>query len=242
VARKVGLRDSTSLFTKTPSLAKLSATVDDRDYLTSVGLLAHQLKHREIGLVTARSIFKQFGYRIIRKGKRIRDDYDVGDRNENDLASDDEEMQDNEDEIDDEEKGTSDTKTGREPLLRPSEATPRFQRSSIHFSKHLPWIHRAAASAAEFNSRLRAARQEQFFDIHTNQSQVRKATHPSHLTVELKKGSWSLRKSVDSQVILHTNNSSKLNWVRGDLDSVFQYPIALLEGQFQAGLPMYAIK
>lgn len=74
-AKELNYRDSYLLFNKNKSLYKLIATQRDKETLISAGLLPYSFRSRQIALVTARSMFCQFGSRIIKGGKRVRDDY-----------------------------------------------------------------------------------------------------------------------------------------------------------------------
>ena len=76
-ARCIGFRDSYLFFQKHKHLYKI--IVDDaakRD-LISRDLIPHSYKGRAIGVVTARSVFREFGARIVVGGRKIVDDYNV---------------------------------------------------------------------------------------------------------------------------------------------------------------------
>lgn len=74
-ARVLGFRDSFCLFHKNPSLFKIIATKEDKDALIEQNVLPYSYRGRQIAVLTARSMFRQFGSRIIANGRRIRDDY-----------------------------------------------------------------------------------------------------------------------------------------------------------------------
>lgn len=76
-ARCVGFRDSYLFFTKHRKLYKI--IVDDEEKRDMIGrdIIPHSYKGRSIGIVTARSVFREFGARIVVGGKRITDDYNV---------------------------------------------------------------------------------------------------------------------------------------------------------------------
>ncbi|KAG1223734.1 hypothetical protein G6F35_004473 [Rhizopus arrhizus] len=64
----------------------------EKGYLVDSRQLRSSFRTREISVVTARSVFKQFGHRIIRKGRKGRDDYfytEEADEPEEDILSDD---------------------------------------------------------------------------------------------------------------------------------------------------------
>lgn len=76
-ARCVGFRDSYLFFTKHLKLHKIIIDDDEKRDMIEREIIPHSYKGRAIGIVTARSVFREFGARIIIGGRRIIDDYDV---------------------------------------------------------------------------------------------------------------------------------------------------------------------
>ncbi|KAI5466690.1 chromatin remodelling complex Rsc7/Swp82 subunit-domain-containing protein [Mariannaea sp. PMI_226] len=76
-ARCVGFRDSYLFFTKHRKLYKIIVDDDEKRDMIEREIIPHSYKGRSIGIVTARSVFREFGARIIVGGKRIIDDYAV---------------------------------------------------------------------------------------------------------------------------------------------------------------------
>lgn len=74
-ARCVGFRDSYLLFQRHRKLLKVKLNDTEKLDLVSRDLLPHSYKGRTIGVVTARSIFREFGARIIVGGRKAVDDY-----------------------------------------------------------------------------------------------------------------------------------------------------------------------
>ena len=75
-ARVLRYRDSYLLFNKhLDSLLKIIATQQEKDYLIQQEILPISFRSRQVGLVSAKSIFRQFGARVIEGGRRVRDDY-----------------------------------------------------------------------------------------------------------------------------------------------------------------------
>jgi hypothetical protein len=74
-ARVLGYRDSYLLFNKNRSLYKIIATQAEKDDLIHQEILPYSYRSRQIAIVTARSMFRQFGSRVIANGRRVRDDY-----------------------------------------------------------------------------------------------------------------------------------------------------------------------
>lgn len=76
-ARCVGFRDSYLFFTKHRKLHKIIVDDDEKRDMIEREIIPHSYKGRSIGIVTARSVFREFGARIVVGGKRITDDYNV---------------------------------------------------------------------------------------------------------------------------------------------------------------------
>ena len=76
-ARCVGFRDSYLFFTKHKRLYKIIIDDEEKRDLIERELIPHSYKGRAIGIVTARSVFREFGAQIIVGGKRVIDDYEV---------------------------------------------------------------------------------------------------------------------------------------------------------------------
>ncbi|ODQ77048.1 hypothetical protein BABINDRAFT_163782 [Babjeviella inositovora NRRL Y-12698] len=74
-ARCVGFRDSYLLFHKHKHLYKYVCSPEEKADLIERDLLPPTYKGRSISLVTARSIYREFGARIIVNGRRVTDDY-----------------------------------------------------------------------------------------------------------------------------------------------------------------------
>lgn len=74
-ARILGYRDSYLLFNKNRSLYKIIATQAEKDDLIHQEILPYSYRSRQIAIVTARSMFRQFGSRVVVNGRRVRDDY-----------------------------------------------------------------------------------------------------------------------------------------------------------------------
>jgi hypothetical protein len=76
-ARCCGFRDSYLFFTKHPKLYKVLVNDAEKKDLIEREVLPSSYKGRNIGVVVARSVFREFGARIIVGGRRIIDDYKV---------------------------------------------------------------------------------------------------------------------------------------------------------------------
>jgi len=74
-ARVLNYRDSYLLFNKNRSLYKIIATYNEKQDLIAQTILPNSYRSRQIAIVAARSMFRQFGARMIVNGRRVRDDY-----------------------------------------------------------------------------------------------------------------------------------------------------------------------
>jgi chromatin remodelling complex Rsc7/Swp82 subunit len=74
-AKVLGYRDSYLLFNKNRSLHKIIANQEEKNDLIQQDILPSSYRSRQIAIVTARSMYRQFGSRVIVGGRRVRDDY-----------------------------------------------------------------------------------------------------------------------------------------------------------------------
>ena len=74
-ARCIGFRDSYLFFQKHKQLFKIILMDEEKMDLIDRELMPHSYKGRAIGVVTARSVFREFGAKIIIGGKKVTDDY-----------------------------------------------------------------------------------------------------------------------------------------------------------------------
>lgn len=74
-AKELNYRDSYLLFNKNKSLYKVIASQPEKEKLINLGLLSYSFRSRQIALVSARSIFREFGAKVVKNGYRVRDDY-----------------------------------------------------------------------------------------------------------------------------------------------------------------------
>ena len=74
-ARCIGFRDSYLFFQKHKQLFKIIVDDEEKYDMIRRDLIPHSYKGRAIGVVTARSVFREFGARIVVGGRKIIDDY-----------------------------------------------------------------------------------------------------------------------------------------------------------------------
>jgi hypothetical protein len=75
VARLTGYRDSYLFFLRNRTLRKVVTTQTEKEDLINQEVIPFSYRSRQISVVTARSVFIQFGHRVIQNGQRVRDDY-----------------------------------------------------------------------------------------------------------------------------------------------------------------------
>lgn len=74
-ARCIGFRDSYLFFQKHKMLYKIIIDEDEKRDLIEREIIPHSYKGRAIGVVTARSVFREFGAKIVIGGRKVIDDY-----------------------------------------------------------------------------------------------------------------------------------------------------------------------
>ncbi|KAI2140228.1 chromatin structure-remodeling complex subunit RSC7 [Ophidiomyces ophidiicola] len=75
-ARCIGFRDSYLFFQKHKLLYKIIIDDEAKRNLIERNIIPHSYKGRAIGVVTARSVFREFGAKIIIGGRKVIDDYE----------------------------------------------------------------------------------------------------------------------------------------------------------------------
>jgi hypothetical protein len=170
--KSLGYRDSYLFFHKNPSLKRVHITNDEKDMLVKMGLLVTWFKNRDVAVVSARSVFKCFGSKIVKNGKRLRDDYyESNARDDSDPV---EENGADADEID----------HSRQSLIAKTKRSEGYASNAP--LDNTTWLHHAALAARGFNAQLNERRTAKptFYDIHSNINQVPAALQPIHCTFE----------------------------------------------------------
>ncbi|KAJ3224703.1 PHD finger protein 10 [Clydaea vesicula] len=224
VSRLLGYRDSYMFFSKVHSVNRVNASNADKDYFIDNKFIPSKRKFGPLPLCSARSVFKEFGYRVIQNGKKIEDDYwpegSMHNRRDDDI-----EME-NEEDFGDEDDSQSQQLFNGNVLLTEKSKLQLFQRASI--------------SCASFNSKLRSERKLNHFDIHTNVEQIPRKTQIEHFKIEMKKDDHSPNKVEDYIGVkgFRTGGIAKIiddddqwNIVYRSDDPYGKYPLALLPGQ-----------
>lgn len=74
-AQSLTYRDSYLLFHKNRSLYKIVANNAEKEEMIQKNIIPNAYRSRGIAVVTARSMFRQFGSRLVKDGRKVRDDY-----------------------------------------------------------------------------------------------------------------------------------------------------------------------
>lgn len=169
VAKTLGFKDTHVFLSKNPTFPKLVATDEDREALEDQDLVPSTLKNKTISILPARSVFKSFGYKIIKKGKAVRDDYMVGDREELpdlverrtvDASKFGDFVRDYVEIYKDFPYRPNDTDRPNPAYLQPLDGPNGLKQDD--------WMYRCVLSAAEFNRTMAVGRPKRFWDPHTN--------------------------------------------------------------------------
>ncbi|KAF9900774.1 hypothetical protein EC991_006899 [Linnemannia zychae] len=188
-ARVLGFRDSYLFFLKNPQLVRVNTTVEERQWMIEHGMLMANFKSKLIAVVTARSIFKSFGAKIIKGGKSRVDDYFESNASE--------------DAIDDSE-GDATSRTGDDTVAsgstgynnhmedHSSPAPSKRKYTLMHEDSarqitDLNWQYESAMAVRALNSRLKELRKgnPKFLDPHTNIEQIPTILQPTRCDVHV---------------------------------------------------------
>ncbi|KAI7831270.1 chromatin remodelling complex Rsc7/Swp82 subunit-domain-containing protein [Gamsiella multidivaricata] len=206
-ARVLGFRDSYLFFLKNPQLVRVNTTVEERTWMIENGMLMANFKSKLIAVVTARSIFKYFGHRIIKKGRSKVDDYyesravegdDMDDTDEETLRIGDQD-------------GSQFNGSAQDDGLASGKRKHTLLQLDMPMRQvtDLNWMYESAMAVRALNSQLKDLRKDnpKFLDPHTNIEQVPLAKQPTRCEVEVastvtKQGSEDqANQSTDSTVL-----------------------------------------
>lgn len=191
-ARCIGFRDSYLFFQKHKHLYKIIIDDEEKRDLIERELIPHSYKGRSIGVVTAHSVFREFGAKIVIGGKKVTDDYDVaGARERGEVEG---ELAVPEDRIPP--MGESYNRN-QYVAWHGASAVYHMNLPSVPMQSGKPlevkrkritvtsdnWMLEHARDSSRFNSTLRSGRDENFggvYDIHTNAMQWPAHFQPTH--------------------------------------------------------------
>ncbi|KAG0170741.1 hypothetical protein DFQ30_002071 [Apophysomyces sp. BC1015] len=178
-AALLGFRDSFVFLKKNPKLVKVHVTDGEKGYLVEMNLLRSTFRTREVSVVTARSVYKQFGHRVLKKGRRGRDDYYyTGEVDEGDPFGDG-----NDNSEDDAKDAGADKSWSPFALSGRNNITNKRTARLAAPVTDVNWMHHVAMSIRDFNAHLCEFRRENptFYDIHTNVHQIPSLKQPKKL-------------------------------------------------------------
>ncbi|EEH04863.1 nuclear localization protein [Histoplasma capsulatum G186AR] len=196
-ARCIGFRDSYLFFQKHRLLFKIIIDDDAKRDLIERDLIPHSYKGRAIGVVTARSVFREFGAKIIIGGRKVIDDYSAqAARERGDVEG---ELAVPEDKL----PGPGETydknryvawhgassvyHSGAPSVPMPMGKTVDPKKRKVIVTGD-NWMIEHAREASRFNSTLLAARRENLdghYDIHTNIMQYPRIMQSTHVRWEI---------------------------------------------------------
>ncbi|KAL9608528.1 MAG: hypothetical protein Q9167_006642 [Letrouitia subvulpina] len=221
-ARCIGFRDSYLFFQKHRTLWKIILTEEAKRDLIERSLIPHSYKGRAIGVVTARSVFREFGSRIIVGGRKIIDDYQVATARargdvEGELAVPDDKMPGEGDTYD---KNRFVAWHGASSVYHSGAPSVPLPNGKIGEGKKrkvivtgVNWMFEHAQEASRFNSSLASARRQVLhgqYDPHTNIMQYPKTMQPSHARWE-----EALQQPQDPPTILASHESQTATLANG---------------------------
>ncbi|MCJ1310266.1 hypothetical protein MMC25_003928 [Agyrium rufum] len=194
-ARCIGFRDSYLFFQKHRQLYKIILPEEAKRDLIERTIIPHSYKGRAIGVVTARSVYREFGSRIIIGGKKIIDDYAVEEARKNgdiegDLAVPDDRLPQTGQGYDKNRyvawHGASSVYHSGMPNIPivGKGAEGKKRRVQVTGSN---WMFEHAQAASRFNSFLAHQRRQNLegvYEIHTNCMHYPKIMQPSHVKWE----------------------------------------------------------
>ncbi|KAL9598383.1 MAG: hypothetical protein Q9219_004545 [cf. Caloplaca sp. 3 TL-2023] len=191
-ARCIGFRDSYLFFQKHKTLCKIILTEEEKRDLIQRALIPHSYKGRAIGVVTARSVFREFGAKIIIGGKKVVDDYQAaaararGDI-EGELANPEDKLPGEGDAYDKNRfvawHGASSVyHTGGPSVPLPNGRVIEGKKRKVIVTGS-NWMLEHAREASRFNTSITLNRRQNLagvYDLHTNALQYSKIMQPTH--------------------------------------------------------------
>lgn len=194
-ARCVGFRDSYLFFTKHLRLTKVIVDDEEKRDMIEREIIPHSYKGRSIGIVTARSVFREFGALIVVGGRRITDDYEVAKVRADGIAEGD--LADPNDNFVVGEPynknqyvawhGASSVYHSAVPVVPQQTGVfvaPKKRRVAVNDTN---WMFEHAKEASNFNSILTGMRHANLYgvyDIHTNMMHYPATMQPTHARIE----------------------------------------------------------
>ncbi|OIW31654.1 hypothetical protein CONLIGDRAFT_234194 [Coniochaeta ligniaria NRRL 30616] len=200
-ARCVGFRDSYLFFTKHKRLYKIIVDDEEKRDMIERDIIPHSYKGRAIGIVTARSVFREFGALIVVGGKRIVDDYEVAKAREEGVTEG--ELADPNDQYDPEKPynknqyvawhGASAVYHSQGPSVPLQDVKGPAKKRKVAVND-VNWQLEHAREASQFNSTLSTFRRfnlQGVYNVHTNTMMYPATMQPTNARIEQVPGSAS---------------------------------------------------
>ncbi|KAF8951704.1 PHD finger protein 10 [Haplosporangium bisporale] len=202
-ARVLGFRDSYLFFIKNPHLIRVITTAEERTWMIREGLLMANFKSKLIALVTARSIFKTFGHRIIKNGRSRVDDYYEAAAEDDPMDSYDREAS---TQVEEGSVGTAGDDIGSSRRKR---ALDQFEETARPITG-LNWMYESALTVRALNTQLKTQRKEnpRFLDPHTNIEQIPAALQPTRCVVKVAPDTVDRKPVIRRRPSLNTEGSN----------------------------------
>ncbi|KAI1334925.1 chromatin remodelling complex Rsc7/Swp82 subunit-domain-containing protein [Xylariaceae sp. FL0016] len=193
-ARCVGFRDSYLFFTKHKRLYKIIVDDEEKRDMIEREIIPHSYKGRAIGIVTARSVFREFGALIVVGGKRVIDDYEVAKARAEGVVEG--EIADPADKYvvgEEYNKNQYVAWHGASAVYHSGGPSVPMQNGKVEVKKRrvnitdMNWQLEHAREAARFNAEIGAVRRMNLrgvYDVHTNQMQFPASMQPTHARIE----------------------------------------------------------
>jgi len=213
-ARLVGFRDSYLLFKNHRALFKKTCTNEEKMDLIDRGILPNSYKSRSVNLVTARSIYREFGAKIIINGKKVIDDFWEAKAIENgDVAG----------EYADPQELFNKNRYGN--LLEGSAAggsTPIAGKALVNYQSDPTWLYQIATQTNDYNKRLYEQRNGTLNgvkDPFTNLSFYPGSTQPTRATITKVGGA---NQSIIFDAVFTKPNSRIVTGLKGVTKEIFE--------------------
>ncbi|KAJ8130560.1 hypothetical protein O1611_g3071 [Lasiodiplodia mahajangana] len=193
-ARCVGFRDSYLFFTKHKRLYKIIVDDEEKRDMIDREIIPHSYKGRAIGVVTARSVFREFGALIVVGGKRVIDDYEVAKARAEGVVEG--EIADPNDRYvvgEQYNKNQYVAWHGASAVYHSGAPSQPAQSGKVDIKKRrvnitdMNWQLEHAREASRFNAELAAVRRQNIagvYDVHTNTMQYPAIMQPTHARIE----------------------------------------------------------
>ncbi|KAI0101011.1 hypothetical protein GGR51DRAFT_563661 [Nemania sp. FL0031] len=193
-ARCVGFRDSYLFFTKHKRLYKIIVDDEEKRDMIDREIIPHSYKGRAIGVVTARSVFREFGALIVVGGKRVIDDYEVAKARAEGIVEG--EVADPNDRYvvgEQYNKNQYVAWHGASAVYHSGAPSQPTQSGKVDIKKRrvnitdMNWQLEHAREASRFNAELAAVRRQNIagvYDVHTNTMQYPAVMQPTHARIE----------------------------------------------------------